>query len=107
MSNTKQKPAPQAVLAYLSERTSEKGRQYFVGWGGHCKFLLFKTDKIDKFGNRVWTLNVQQCEVKPGTFRKVADEHTSEKSGSPVSGPSAPDPPPERRDFRQPLTPRR
>ena len=69
--NTKPRPAPTATMAFMSERVSEKGRTYFVGWGGHCKFLLFKTDKFDKFDNSVWTLNVQQSEARPGTFHKA------------------------------------
>ena len=84
-SNTKPKPAPTAVMAYLSERTSEKGRQYFVGWGGHCKFLLFRTDKLDKFDNPVWTLNVQQCEPKPGTFHKAVDEGAAPEASPPAA----------------------
>ena len=69
--DTKPRPAPTATMAFMSERVSEKGRTYFIGWGGHCKFLLFKTDKLDKFDNPVWTLNVQQCEPKLGTLYKA------------------------------------
>ena len=68
---TAQQNPPQATMAYLSQRKSEKGRTYFVGWLGHSKLLLFKTGDLDKFGNPVWRLVVQEGEVKPGTFHKA------------------------------------
>ncbi len=68
---TAQQSPPQAVIAYLSKRKSEKGRTYFAGWLGHSKLLMFKTDDLDKFDNPVWRLIVQEGEVKPGTFHRA------------------------------------
>ena len=69
--NTKQKPAAQAVLAYMAERVSTNGRTYFTGWTGHSKLLLFKTDLLDGYDNPVWRLLVQEAPVKAGTFHKA------------------------------------
>ncbi len=71
MANNGHKEVPQAVMAYLSERTSEKGRTYFVGWIGHAKLLMFKTGDLDKYDNPVWRLIVQEGKVPPGTFHKA------------------------------------
>lgn len=50
--------APQAVMAYLVQRKSERGKTYFTGWAGHCRLLMFKTGELDKFDNAVWKLVV-------------------------------------------------
>ncbi len=73
MANSDHKEA-RAVMAYLSERTSEKGRTYFVGWLGHSKLLMFKTADLDKFDNPVWRLIVQEGKVPPGVFHKALDD---------------------------------
>ena len=93
MTDAKQKPAPQAVLAYMAERVSTNGRTYFTGWTGYSKLLLFKTDLLDDYDNPVWRLLVQEAPVKAGTFHKAADEGTA---------PEAP-PPAAQADFDDPI----
>ena len=83
MTDTKQKPAAQAVLAYMAERVSTNGRTYFTGWTGHSKLLLFKTDLLDGYDNPVWRLLVQEAPVKVGTFHKA-----DVQSGAPESPPA-------------------
>lgn len=70
MADTKQKPAAQAVLAYMAERVSTNGRTYFTGWTGYSKLLLFRTDLLDGYDNPVWRLLVQEIPVKVGVFHK-------------------------------------
>ena len=101
--------APQATMAYLAQRKSEKGRTYFVGWAGHCRLLMFKTTNLDKFDNPVWRLIVQEGEVKPGTFHKAPDAADSpstqlEQQALPGSAPKpSPKPRPERVDHSKGL----
>ena len=83
-------------MAYMTERKSEKGRTYFAGWLGHSKLLLFKTGDVDKFGNPVWRLVVQEGEVKPGTFHKAPANDASQSVAHPNPAPG-PQPAPARR----------
>ena len=92
---------PQAVMAYLSERTSEKGRSYFAGWLGHSKLLMFGTSELDKFDNPVWRLVVQECGVRPGTFHR-APANDASQSPAPANPALGPQGEPAR---RQPTTP--
>ena len=85
MADTKQKPAPQAVLAYMAERVSTNGRTYFTGWTGYSKLLLFKTDLLDGYDNPVWRLLVQEASVKAGTFHKAVDEGAAPEAPPPAA----------------------
>ena len=92
--------SPQAVMAYMSERTSEKGKTYFAGWLGHATLLMFKTSELDKFDNPVWRLIVQEGEVKPGTFHKAPAN-----GGSLSAAPANPAPGPKGEPARRQPTP--
>ncbi len=93
------KQTPQAVMAYMTERKSEKGRTYFAGWLGHAKLLMFKTGELDKFDNAVWRLIVQEGEVRPGTFHKALTDVAEQ---GPLSQPQA-KPADHGADFDDPL----
>lgn len=89
---TAQQKSPKAVMAYLSERTSEKGRTYYAGWLGHSKLLMFKTGDVDKFDNPVWRLIVQEGDVRAGTFHKAPADDASQsvEGANPAPGASPP-----------------
>lgn len=93
--------SPQAVMAYMAERKSEKGRTYFAGWLGHSKLLMFKTGDVDKFGNPVWRLIVQEGEVKPGTFHRAPANDASQPTAPPNPAPGPQGEPARRRATPQ------